>query len=277
MGVSPETDPGANVKSAETDAGESKTWPGQAGGDAGAGGNDAGGQSGGQDAAKPDAGNACAGAVSTLAFGFESGSSGFTHASMDGVVINYPLDEWAVGTSTLPTGCYSGSGCFATHLSKNYAQCTRAELVSPAMDLSACSAQNVILAFEHAYAFRSLNFNGQMRYDGGIVEFSNDGGNTWQKPPATNFPGVLNINPSGDTVECLNKNGFYVHGKAGYTGSSGGWKHVEIAIPQAFRTANFKVRFAVAAGVSSNTTDAEQSRSYTDAGWTIDDVRVEVR
>jgi hypothetical protein len=62
---------------------------------------------------------------------------------------SWPFDPWRHGAPTKALGCKSGS-CWATELTTNYAQCQRAFVESPAIDLSACAAEDISLTFEHA-------------------------------------------------------------------------------------------------------------------------------
>ena len=68
---------------------------------------------------------------------------------------------------------------WGTVLDENYQPCTAAWLVSPAIDLSACSgADEVTVAWWHVYWFEPM-WNDQW-CDGGIVQLSGDDGGTWE-------------------------------------------------------------------------------------------------
>lgn len=280
---------GADLQSGtvDEDAGGGTTWPdggapsdpGADGGTTGDGGKSNPPSDGGQDA-NPPGPTACQQALSALTFDFESNATGWVHGVLDGAendAPSWPLDEWAWGTATQGMSCKGGSKCVSTHLSKNYAQCARGYLESPTVDLSTCSADAVTLVVNHAYEFWTGNYDSSTWYDGGIIEISGDGGSTWTSP-AMATSGTLKINPRRtSTYKCVRENSFSVHNKAGFVGSSGGWTKLDIAVPATLRTSQFKIRFSYGSGVSSSTGNAENSRSATGFGWTIDDIGFENR
>ena len=219
----------------------------------------------------------CATALAALVWDFEGGASGWTHAIMDGVSSSWPLDPWEIGAASIagPAACHAGSGCAATNLDDNYVQCQRAALLSPVSDLSMCAGTSLSLSFWHWYSFWSGDYASHTWYDGGIVELSSNGGTSWSVPSTATFPGTLDINPDmGASYACLSSTSFYVDGKAGYTGASGGWEEVVVPIDAALLTSQFRVRFAFASGVSSQTTDADTSMANDPPGWYVDDVAI---
>ncbi len=233
------------------------------------------------DAGKPDATttDACAQALAAITFAFDSGDQGWTHGASDGITGSdpaWPYDGWTRGTASAGTACKAGS-CFGNELTQNYAQCARGYLQSPAIDLSKCSGRNVSLVFQHAYAFWSGTYNAQNWFDGGIVEVSTDG-QTWQVPPASGvYSGTVAINPDRtSSYQCVTKP-FGVTGKQGFTGKNATMTKVTIPLPAAAISATTRIRFSMASGVSSQTTNANTSRSATDFGWRIDDVGFEVK
>lgn len=246
---------------------------GEGGADSGAGGSSGGGEDAGTDAPA----SACDGALAGVAFDFESGAAGFTHRILDGVSSGgWPYDEWAVGSTSLPPGgCHGGTSCWGTALNENYAQCQRAALESPELDLSECAATPIKLVFWHYYDFWQGSYGGQSYADGGAIEFSDDGGSTWTAPLPPVGDGTIAINPDmGPFYVCTKSSSFYVNGKNGFTGANGAWERVELPIPTAFRTSRFRVRFAWSSGVSSSTTSADTSRQATAPGWYIDDLSI---
>lgn len=255
------------------DAGSGDAGPSDAGtGDDDAGSSDAG--TGDDDAGLPEA---CANALAAARESFEDGPDGWTHHVMDGVSGTWPFDPWEVGTpsSVGPSSCADGARCWATDLDQNYAQCGRAELRSPSIDLTACAGRSIVLVWEQWYEFWSGSYNGTTWYDGGLVEVSTDGGTTWSPVDPSIYSGTIRINPNrGSAYSCLQSNSFHVHNRPGFVGSSGGWERVEAEL---FVSGTFRVRFAWASGVSSSTTNANTSRSATAPGWYIDDVRFEAR
>ena len=215
--------------------------------------------------------DACDQALAALAWTFEAGAQGFTHKALDGVSSTWPLDEWQRGaTSLAPGGCHGGAACFGTALDQNYAQCERAELRSPTVDLSACAAAPTLtLRFWHYYAFWSA-LDGSA--DGGALELSKDGA-TWSV--ATPAPATFaNIRGSYVGYACLAATSFHVDGLPAYTGTNGAWEQVEVEVPAALRTAGFRFRFAYATGVNATTYDADTSRLTAAPGWYVDDVSV---
>lgn len=215
--------------------------------------------------------DACDQALAALAWTFEAGAQGFTHKALDGVSSTWPLDEWQRGaTSLAPGGCHGGAACFGTALDQNYAQCERAELRSPTVDLSACAAAPTLtLRFWHYYAFWSA-LDGSA--DGGALELSKDGA-TWSV--ATPAPATFaNIRGSYLGYACLAATSFHVDGLPAYTGTNGAWEQVEVEVPAALRTAGFRFRFAYATGVNATTYDADTSRLTAAPGWYVDDVSV---
>ena len=223
---------------------------------------------------------ACATALMSARFDFEGGSSGWSHDPMDGVTSpTWPLDPWEHGTPTQgPSSCGEGSACFGTDMAANYAQCGRAELRSPSIDLSSCSGETVVLRWEHWYSFWTGFYDGQDWFDGGLVEVSSNGGSTWTALPDSIFSGQIRINPNrGFGYACLRPDSFYVHTQRGFVGDSDGWETVEVELDAGLLTSNFRIRLAWASGVSSATTNATISRLETAPGWYIDHVRIEAR
>lgn len=267
-------DDGGTGDAGPGDGGTGDGGPGDGGpGDAGPG--DGGpGDAGPGDSGLPDP---CTTALAGARYSFEGGASGWTHRAMDGVSGSWPFDPWEVGTpsSVGPSSCADGSRCWATDLDQNYAQCGRAELRSPAIDLGACAGRTIVMVWEQWYEMWSGSYGGNTWYDGGLVEVSTDGGATWSEVDASIYPGTIRINPNrGGSYMCVSSNSFRVHGRPGFVGSSGGWEQVEVALPV---SGAFLVRFAWASGVSSSTTNATTSRSATAPGWYVDDVRFEAR
>ncbi len=230
-----------------------------------------------------DGGDPCATAIAALRYSFEAGTQGWTHAPIDGQSGTWPFDEWERGTSTTTpgptTGCNGGASCFGIKLTDNYAQCTRAALRSPTMNLSSCAGRTVKLVYWHAYKFNELVYNAVSYKDGGVVEISKNAtvaSPTWAVAPITTS-GTININPNmGSSYACLDANSFHVDGLAGYVGTNGGWQKAEFTVPADYLVSGFAVRFAYGAGVAYQTTNANTSRIYTEPGWYLDDVSVEL-
>jgi len=220
--------------------------------------------------------SACALALAGQTTGFESGSTGWTHAVLDGAVASgWPLDEWQLGAaSSGPGSCHAGTKCWATRLDVNYTSCERAALTSPTIDLSACAGESVKLTFWSWHDFWTGTVAGKTGtwFDGGLLEVSTDG-STWSAvTPAPAYPGTTAINPNISSYACVSQNSFHVHNKPGWVGTSSGWQQITVPLPAAAVTSTFRFRFAYSSGVSFANNDAEANRAYTRPGWYIDDV-----
>jgi hypothetical protein len=226
-------------------------------------------------ASEDAAADGCAAALAKITFDFESGPAGFTHKISDGVASppdpSWPYDPWNHGTAAAGTACHAGS-CFGAELAQNYAQCQRGELLSPTIDLSACQGKSVALVFHHAYGYWTGSYGGDTWFDGGIVEVSGDDGASWAIPQGT-YPGTLKINPNqGSSYSCVKSTTFGVNGKQGFVGKQATTAKAELTLPPNAITDKVRIRFSVASGVSSETTDPNTSRTATDFGWRIDDI-----
>lgn len=212
---------------------------------------------------------ACQAVIANAKWDFESGDQGWTHKVSDGAdqQASWPFDPWSRGTAT-KIACPAGS-CFAGERTQNYAQCSRGELLSPSVDLSACVGANVTLTFAHAYAFWAGTFSGATYFDGGIVELSNNSGATWSVPAAT-YPGTLKILKDRGSAQCVSAT-YHADAKQGFTGSQPAAAEFSITVPAAMITAKTRIRFSTAAGVSTNAVG--HYRENTESGWRIDNVR----
>jgi hypothetical protein len=229
------------------------------------------------DAAARDTGtmpSACQVRLATINYDFNADAQGFTSVNLDGQTgTAWPFNPWSHGVAANGAACRSGS-CFAAELTQNYAQCQRGALVSPPIDLTACSPEATTkLSFYHTFDFKKFTYAAVSYADGGIVELSGDGGATWQLATPATSNGTVSINPNqGGSYACLDPNNFTVNGKAGFVGLSASFTQAVVEIPKALRTANFRVRFAMGSGVTSQTTSATSSRASTGKGWRIDDM-----
>lgn len=211
---------------------------------------------------------ACLAALNTAKWDFESGPQGWTSAISDGVTQSqapsWPFNPWSVGPTSYKTPCSTGS-CWAAERTQNYAQCARGEITSPTVNLNACKGANIYLTFKHAYAFWTDGTNA----DGAIVEVHN--GASWQIPSGA-YPGTVKIRESvGLSYNCVS-NAFHVDNQPGFTGKQETTQTFEVKIPDGMLTTNTRVRFAMAGGVSYQSTQVSESRTATDFGWRIDDV-----
>jgi hypothetical protein len=218
----------------------------------------------------------CESVLAGLATSFESGAAGFTHVVLDNAsAAGWPLDEWQLGTATTgPGSCHAGTKCWATRVDANYTSCSRAALVSPAYNLSACVGRTVNLTFWHWHDFWTGTVSGSATawYDGGIVQFSTNGTTWTQVTPQPAYPGTTDINPAINSYQCVSPNNWVVDGKPGYVGASGGWQQVTVPIPASALGPGFRLRFAYSSGVSYQSNNAETNRMHTRPGWYLDDL-----
>ena len=222
--------------------------------------------------------SACDNKLGMLGVNFEGGAAGWTHVVMDGAEdegVSWPFDEWNIGAATTvgPTSCREGTGCGATHLTKNYTSCSRAALISPTFDLSSCTGRDVKVSFWSWHSFWTGSYSGTTWYDGGVVEISTNG-TTWSAvTPTPAYPGTIDINPDmGGSYECVIPNSFYVDGKQGFVGNGNGWKLITVPIPANMLTSTFRIRFAYGSGVSNQSTNPETNRNFTAPGWYVDEL-----
>jgi hypothetical protein len=216
-------------------------------------------------------------------FDFESTDGSFTHAAIDGA-FGPAFDAWTYGAAASTLACHSGTKCFATNLAGSYAQCQRAELRSPVIDLSSCAgASSIQVTFWHAYDFLGYtDATGTTYFDGGIVELSGDGGATWTAP-ILSPPTVGNVSIAAargiiGEYTCPGPTGnssFHVQAKSGFINQSSGWQSFEADVPVALRTSQFMVRFAYASGKS--TADTKMDLATAKPGWHVDDVAIVVK
>ena len=189
-------------------------------------------------------------------FDFESDDGGFTHGETnDGFD-----DPWDLGED-LHQPCYSGDQCWATNLTGDYDDCNAGELVSPLLDLSACqgSGDGVTLRFAHIYRFEAQQ-SGTL-WDGGTVQLSADGGDTWvSHSPIPGFTGVIDGNFDGCEGDLHD-----LYGEMGWGLTLETWEDVIVNIGDDLRVEDFRFRFLFGSDQGS-----------TDTGWTIDDVEIRV-
>jgi hypothetical protein len=245
-----------------------------------AGGGPDGGSPPGDGAPAPDGAGlspACLEALAAAQFDFESGPAGWTHDVMPeiaGTEVDWRFDDWEHGTASNvgPASCHGGAGCWATRLDNNYIACQRAYLMSPPLELAACSGEDLVLRFQHFYDFWTGDWEDQTWFDGGIVELGQDGAG-WSAPPNLQTPGTIAINPSKGLNECIESDNFYVDGRAGFVGESGGWLPVEVAIPADLVVDGLTIRFAYSSGVILQSS-TQNASNFSDAGWYIDDLAI---
>ncbi len=233
------------------------------------------------DGPAPDGGEplptACRDALAAAAFDFEDGPAGWTHDIMPeiaGTGVDWRFDDWEHGTASTvgPAACHGGTGCWATRLDNNYIACQRAYLMSPPLDLAACSGVDLALGFQHFHDFWTDEWDGETWFDGGIVELSPDG-TDWASPPGLETTGTIAINPRKGLNECIEPDAFYLDGRPGFVGESGGWAPALVAIPPDLVVDGLTLRFAYSSGVSLQSS-TQNASNFSDAGWYIDDVAI---
>lgn len=242
------------------------------------------GTSGTSDAG-PDAGppTACQQALASILFDVEASTppelgSSWSVGVSDGVTGSWPFQPWVFSSNpsqVIPTKC-ANDNCVGTSLSSNYAQCQRGWIATPEADLSACAGKDVVVKFDHAYAF---NIYGTYQ-DGGIVEVTGNGASfgsaTWTRLDSAAMPGTVKIRGAlNNDFKCLSDSSFYVNNKRGYVGLQTTTQTAELTLPAAALTAHARLRFVFASGVAAATTDADTSRASTNFGWRVDNVRFE--
>lgn len=273
---------GATAGQGGATAGQGGAAAGQGGG--GQGGSTAGQGGGGQGGSPPV--DACAVALAKLKVGFETGAEGARVSGLDGYSVDateWPYVQWEYGVAskakkpTGPSACKTGSYCFANDINQDYCQCGRGAAVTPTWNLSACVGRKVSFVFDHWYDFSIIQYQGTTYYDGGFVELSKNGGSSWLAGSA-GYSGKIKINGSlGVDYSCNSPNDFYVDGKTGFIGDSGGqWVHEVVPVPADFLVSTFAVRFPWASGVSYKTTSPTTSQQHSSAGWYLDNWGFEV-
>jgi len=215
------------------------------------------------------------GPVTVVNYSFNTDAQGWTHQKIDSATASWPYDMWEQGAATSgPGSCYEGAGCFGFNLDGNYINCQRAQLISPAIDLSAYTGQSLKLEFMHWYDFWASPTS---YYDGGFVEFSGNGGTNWSQISGFTYPGIVKIKKEGGLFDpSCDSATFYATNKPGFVQTNSGWTKAEIDIPAEMLTANFKIRFVFSSGIQKNTTSQDPA-TYSYPGWYVDDVIVAVK
>jgi len=103
-------------------------------------------------------------------------STGSLDAALYGTGVN--CWEWGIPTSG-PNAAHSGQYLWATDLDGNYPNYAYCYLQSPSISLPSSGGLQINLSFWHWYEFEY--YAGDGGYDGGWVEISTDGGQTWQQ------------------------------------------------------------------------------------------------
>lgn len=203
-------------------------------------------------------------AVAITATGGNFNSSVFTE-TMNVLPANFSVVNTAgTGSATLNTTYYSegtGSVLFATaSTSANVSYQLNSNI-----DLTGSASASIV--FSHIAAMESPTTS----YDFGIIEYSTDGGSTWNLIPVANYSGSANAAVFNTNIRFSTRS--YADWISTFTGTGSTpgagpatslWKTETINVPAAALTSNqFRIRFRY-------TTDS--STNY--YGWLIDNVRI---
>jgi hypothetical protein len=173
---------------------------------------------------------------------FEGGDKGWTHANL------WPTyeDEWHLEDYRNHTGGGTYSWKFGGQDSLRYADYAYGALVSPEL----CLSGDATLTFWHYMKAEMLSPS--IAYDGGLVEISTDGGDTWtQIAPVGGYPDKV----YGDSHCPLDKD-------TPCFGTTSGWEQVEFDLSAYEGRA--RIRFVFGSGSIAG-----------DEGWYIDDIDIE--
>ena len=124
-----------------------------------------------------------------------------------------------------------------------------------AMRNSIALSSSSILTFKHAFGFETNLLSGTLQYDGGVVEYSTNGGTSWQDAGPLFFRNGYN-----GTIEAGGDNP--LAGRAAFTADSRGYISSLLDL-RSLTGQNVRFRFRIG-------TD----NSIYDYGWFIDDVRI---
>jgi len=183
-----------------------------------------------------------------------TGSGYWTHAAITG------SDEWYY-----PQNSHSYTGFDATYATSGvyniwgYAQSTRADYyIAMTTDVALPSGSTPYLHFNHAHGFEDYPAWGDEGYfDGGIVEYSVDGGLTWHDAGA-----LFTHNGYNGTIDLGGYSDNPLGGSQAFVGQSHGYYSSRASLSS---LAGQSVRFRFRMGTDYSTDDY---------GWFIDDVRI---
>ncbi len=181
----------------------------------------------------------------------------WTHAAVEAGL----ADPWVRGVAAGPA-CHAGSSCWSTGLSGDYQNCTEAGLISPTIDLAACTSTSSIEV--SWWQWVSLEtFDEGTYFDSALVQLSRDGGATWAYLPSPGpepaYLGTCGIHDDGcgsDLPLLRGQSVWSDHALAS-------WQLAHFAVPADYLTSAFRVRFVFGSDFK------EGSR-----GWLIDDFAV---
>lgn len=171
----------------------------------------------------------------------ETGSPGWTHNDFDDI----RADQWHLETYRNHTPGGGQAWKFGGSGSAAYASLGHGALVTPEL----CLGPSASLSFWH-WIHAELNV-GRYAWDGGVVEISTDGGDTWSQ-----------IAPSGGYYYKISSSFFSPFaGETPCFAWTGDWTHVTFDLSAFQGRASIRFRFG-------------SDQYYADEGWYIDDVTV---
>ncbi len=173
----------------------------------------------------------------------ESGASGWTHGNSQG-----SIDNWALVTTKSRSATHSFFAAGPASANVN-------DLNSPAIPVPA-SATNLNLSFWHNYAFQAFLNN---RRDGGVLEFSVDGGAWFDANGAGSGATIA----TGGYNGALNSTSNPLNGRNAWTGSNSGFTQVVVNLTDTAKYAGHTLRIRWRLATNSSTSST---------GWYIDDV-----
>jgi hypothetical protein len=171
--------------------------------------------------------------------------------------------DWGIGTEGL--GCRAGS-CWSTNPWGDYNQCEDSTLTSPPIDLSECMGRSasVSLRYWHWFDFE-WNTADSACNDGVAVEFSTDGGYSWnQIAPRDGWTPSLLV----PALDCRSMDPLFsphANGRGGFDcqGNEDTWEQIGFELPATMFVGNLQVRF-----VMGSTYEGQY------AGYTVDEISI---
>ncbi len=178
-------------------------------------------------------------------------------------IVSGSANDWVRGTpaKTQISAAHGGTKAYVTLATGNYANSQNSFLQSPIFDFSSVTG-NPVLSFWQ-------NFKTESNFDGGVLEYSTDGGTVWRRVDST-----LGTGPTFNTT---NSTGWYNNSSTfgplvppkwsgtstEYTGHSSGWIQSTTTLVGFGGLSDVRFRWRFASDGSVN-----------DEGWAIDDVMI---
>ncbi|MFQ5884283.1 MAG: lamin tail domain-containing protein, partial [Thermoplasmata archaeon] len=160
--------------------------------------------------------------------------------------------QWGAPQNVGPNSTHSGQNAWGTNIDSNYSAEALAHLESPHFDLTLST--NTKLTFWHYLATNDFLTHD---WDGGIIEVSTDGGNTWVQIDDEATP---NPNPYYDAT-LRDTRGNPLGGKKAYCYDRLNWTEVSVDLSQYDEFSSFKFRFTFGSDMVGDF-----------PGWYVDDV-----